>query len=63
MPELALDKENSMVNSKSPQRWLKDFLDLERFAAVMKKYSVWHPGGPAVIMADKISMLIALPIC
>jgi glutathione S-transferase len=47
----------------SLQRWLEEFLDSERFAAVMKKYSVWHPGGPTVIMADKISMPIALPIC
>ena len=47
----------------SLQRWLKDFTDSERFAAVMKKYSVWHPGGPTVIMPDKISMPIAIPLC
>ena len=33
------------------QRWLKDFLDSERFATVMEKYPVWHSGDPAVIMA------------
>lgn len=38
----------------SLQRWLKEFLDSERFAAVMNKYSVWHPGDPAVIMSDNI---------
>jgi glutathione S-transferase len=47
----------------SLQRWLKDFLDSERFAAVMNKYSVWHPGDPAVIMADDNYMPIALPTC
>ena len=47
----------------SLQGWLKDFLDSESFAAVMKKYSVWHPGNPTVIMTDKNSMPIALPIC
>ncbi|HTN95320.1 MAG TPA: glutathione S-transferase [Gallionella sp.] len=36
----------------SLQRWLNEFLDSERFAAVMKKYHVWHPGDPTVIMAD-----------
>jgi glutathione S-transferase len=38
----------------SLQSWLKEFLDSERFAAVMNKYSVWHPGDPAVIMSDNI---------
>lgn len=47
----------------SLQRWLKDFLDSERFAAVMKKYSVWHPGVPTVIMPNTISRPIALPLC
>ena len=43
--------------------WLKDFLDSERFAAVMDKHTVWHPGDPAVIMADNFSKRIALPAC
>ena len=47
----------------SLQRWLKDFLESERFAAVMKKYSVWYPGHPTVMMPNKISRPIALPIC
>jgi glutathione S-transferase len=47
----------------SLQRWLKSFLDSERFAAVMNKYTVWHPGDPAVIMADNIYMPNALPTC
>ena len=48
---------------ESLQRWLNDFLDSERFAAVMNKYSVWQPGDPAVIMADNFSKRIALPTC
>ena len=34
-----------------------------RFAAAMNKYSIWHPGGPTVIMPNKISIPIALPLC
>ena len=44
----------------SLQRWLKEFLDSESFAAVMKKTPVWHPGDPTVIMANKLTMP---PIC
>jgi len=47
----------------SLQLWLNEFLDSERFTAVMKKYSVWQPGDPAVIMSDNISKPIALPTC
>lgn len=47
----------------SLQCWLKDLMDSERFAAIMKKYSVWHPDDPAVIMADKNTLSVALPIC
>lgn len=31
--------------------WLQDILGSDRFAAIMGKYSVWHIGDPAVIMA------------
>jgi glutathione S-transferase len=47
----------------SLQCWLKDFLDSESYTAVMKKYSVWHPGDPTVIMPNKNSMAIAPPLC
>jgi glutathione S-transferase len=47
----------------SLQRWLEIFLGSERFDAVMKKYSVWHPGDPPVIMTNKNSITIALPPC
>jgi glutathione S-transferase len=47
----------------SLQRWLKDFVDSECFTAVMKKYSIWHPGHPAVMMPNKICSPIALPKC
>lgn len=45
------------------QRWLEIFLGSEHFDAVMKKYSIWHPGDPAVIMTNKNPMTIALPPC
>jgi glutathione S-transferase len=47
----------------SLQRWLKNILDSEHFTAVMKKYAVWYPGLPAVMMPDKISMPIVQSIC
>lgn len=47
----------------SLQRWLEIFLGSERFAAVMKKCPVWHPGDPPVIMSNKNSMTIAPPPC
>ena len=37
------------------QRWLKGFINSGRFIAVMEKYSIWHMGDPAVIMAHKIN--------
>jgi glutathione S-transferase len=47
----------------SLQRWLEIFLGSERFDTVMKKYTVWHPGDPPVIMSNENSMTIALPAC
>jgi glutathione S-transferase len=47
----------------SLQRWLKDMRDSKYFDAVMKKYAVWYPGLPTVMMPNKISMPIARPIC
>jgi glutathione S-transferase len=47
----------------SLQRWLTDFLDSERFAAVMNKYTVWHPGDQAVIMAGNNYIPSTLPTC
>ena len=35
----------------SLQRWLDIILNSHRFKAVMKKYSVWHPGDQPVIMS------------
>jgi glutathione S-transferase len=37
----------------SLQRWLKDILGSQGFAAIMGKYAIWHPGDPPVIMAHK----------
>lgn len=34
----------------SLQRWLKYFLDSKEFAAVMKKYPVWHIGDAPILM-------------
>ena len=34
------------------KRWLEIFSGSEYFAAVMKKYSVWHPGDSTVIMSN-----------
>jgi glutathione S-transferase len=38
------------------QRLLMDFIDSGRFAAVMEKYSIWHPGDPPVIMSNEINL-------
>ncbi len=37
------------------QRWLNDFLGSARFAAVMTKYAIWHPGDPPVIMSPEFN--------
>jgi len=37
----------------SVQHWLKDFVNSECFAAVMKKYPSWQPGDAPIIIANK----------
>lgn len=48
----------AQANYPSLRRWLEIFLGSERFDAVMKKYPVWHPGDPPVIMTNNNSMTL-----
>ena len=47
----------------SLRRWLKILVGSEYFVAVMKKYAVWRPGDPPVIMTNKTLTTITSLSC